>query len=320
MPAQRDLFISYSRKNRRFVDKLARDLREHHIDIWLDSIDIGVGDPIHLTIEDGIRQSRYFCLVLSPESLASYYVRSVEFEEAFTRMVSERRTVFILPILIKKLDQELPPRLANTAYLDFRNAKDYDENVRKLVRKIRLEADDFTGERWYKALEISPFGEIVGVSEITQAAPTGPSVKLIWQSGLVAKAEIYYNGSMEHYKLFTFDDRNRVFQNMMYKSNGLAPAQYVDTWRYIYDPETSRRVRKIIDKPGATSQRELIYDGHNNVLEEVVRAIHGPFDASYGYARKLFEYSADGQHVVRETLFDNQGNVTAVNERTSAAN
>ncbi|AVT30124.1 hypothetical protein C6361_12155 [Plantactinospora sp. BC1] len=309
-----DLFLSYSRKNKRFIDRLAADLREHHVDVWLDTIEIEVGDLIHLTIEQGIEQSRYFCLALSPASLRSYYVRGIEFETAFARMVRERRESFILPILIQRVDEPLPARLAGRAYLDFTNKKLYAENVRKLARKVQLQSDLFSGQRWYKALEISPFGEIVGIGEITQVAPTGPSICITWTRGTVSRADIYYNAANVHYKQFSFDEHGRVVQNMMYELDGAGGWRYVDTWRYEYDPATGRRVKKFVEKTGARSYRVLDYDGHNNVLEERVVTLEGAPDLSYGYTRKLFEYSEDG-HVLREILYDQEGDVVRTVER-----
>jgi hypothetical protein len=64
-----------------------------------------------------------FCLVLSRASLASYYVRQVEYEAAFARLVRERRNSFILPIVIQEPSQPLPPRLDGVAYLDFANRR-----------------------------------------------------------------------------------------------------------------------------------------------------------------------------------------------------
>lgn len=125
----RDLFMAYSRKNRRFIDKLVADLREHYIDVWIDTIEIEVGDLVHLSIERAIEESRFFCLALSPASLKSYYVRNVEFETAFARLVRERRESFILPIIIQELKEPLPARLAGLHHLDFTNKRQYNRTM-----------------------------------------------------------------------------------------------------------------------------------------------------------------------------------------------
>jgi hypothetical protein len=131
----RGLFMSYSRNNKRFVEKLAADLREHHIDVWLDTIELEVGDLVHLTIEQAIEEIRFFCLALSPASLASYYVHQVEFETAFAHLVRERRDSFILPIVIQDLKEPLPARLAGRHYLNFANRKQYNKKYEKISQK-----------------------------------------------------------------------------------------------------------------------------------------------------------------------------------------
>ena len=302
----RDLFMSYSRKNRRFVEKLVADLREHHIDVWLDTIELEVGDLVHFTIEQAIEESRFFCLALSPASLASYYVRQVEFESAFTRLVRERRDSFILPILIQKHNEPLPVRLAGRHYLDFTNRRHYNRNMRNLVKKVRLQDSKYSGRRWYKALDISPFGEPVGIGEMTQVAPNGSSVCIEWEQGVVTQVDVYLNGDRVNYKRFGFDDQGRVIENMMYSPDGTGEWRIVeDVWYYTYDEISGRRTKKFMKVLGAPSGRELTYDGHGHVIEEKIVSVGDEPDLSYGYTRKRFDYSPEG-HVIREHWFDQE--------------
>jgi hypothetical protein len=202
--------------------------------------------------------------------------------------------------------EPLPGRLATRQYLDFTNTRKYNQNVMRLVEKVKLNVDQFTGRRWYKAFDISPFGLIVGISALSQAAPTGPSVCIIYDNGIVKKIEIYQNASMVNYKRFTFDDQNRVHENMMYERDPGSDWRYIDTWRYYYDPASGRRARKVIDKPGARSRREQFYDGHNRLIEEVIVTLDGPPDTTYGYTRKVFIYSDSG-YLEGERAFDVDG-------------
>lgn len=96
----RDVFLSYSRKNAKAVQRIAADMEDQGISVWLDSIELTVGERFHRSIERGIEECRFFCIILSDASMASYYVREIEFEQAFARMVVERRESFILPIVL----------------------------------------------------------------------------------------------------------------------------------------------------------------------------------------------------------------------------
>lgn len=310
-----DVFLCYSSRNRRFVNRLATDLTEHHVGVWIDAVEIEVGDRVHSKIEQGIERSRYFCPVLSLAWMQSYYASEVEFELAFTKMIREKRDSFILPLMWQKPDSKLPTRLEGIHYLDFTNPQKYTENVRRLVKRVRLHVDAFSGSRWYKAIEISPFGHIVGISELSQAAPTGPSAQVFYDKGVVTKVDIYQNRRMVNYKRFTFDDQGRVHENLMYEQDPKSGNwRYVDTWRYYYDPVTGRRIRKVIDKPGARSRRELYYDGHNHEIEELIVTLDGPPDISYGYSRKVFVWSPGGA-IEKEIWFDLDGKEIPRRER-----
>lgn len=267
----RDLFMSYSRKNRRFVERLASDLREHHVDVWLDVIDLEVGDLVNHAVEQAIEDSRYFCIALSPASLASFYVRQVEFESAFTRLVNEKRDNFILPILIQKIEQPLPARLAGRLYLDFTNRKNYHKNMKDLVKKVKLQDVKFAGQRWYKGLDISHYGEPVGVGEVAQMPSLGGSYLITWKDGIVVRVDVYANGTKTNYKQFGYDRQGRVIENAMFSPDGKGGWHVVeDIWYYTYDDTTGRRKTKLMKKLDASSGRQITYDDQGTVIDDKV--------------------------------------------------
>lgn len=309
-----DLFLSYSRRNKRFVDRLAADLRENGIDVWIDTIELEVGDLVHATIEQAIKEARYFCIALSPAALASYYVRQVEFELAFTRLADEGRDSFILPIIIQKLDQPLPLRLASRYYLDFTNRKQYSKNMTSIIKKVSLQDPEYSGRHWYKGLDISLFGEPMGVGEIAQMASNGPAYEMLWEQGVVVQVDVYQNGKKVNHKNFGYDNQGRVVENRMYSPDGKGGWRLADdVWYYTYDTESGRRTKKLMKFPGASSGREVSYDDHGRATEENI-VNDGEPDMSYGYARKVFDYSPEG-HVIRERLFDYDGNLMKTVER-----
>jgi hypothetical protein len=95
MPAtareRRDVFLCYARSDARFVDRLAKDLADHHITSWIDTLDIKVGDSFRERIEAGIESARHFCFVISPASMKSFYVQKIELDAAFSHMVATKR-------------------------------------------------------------------------------------------------------------------------------------------------------------------------------------------------------------------------------------
>lgn len=302
-----DVFLSYSRKNHKTVQRIASDLEDQGISVWLDSIELTVGDQFHQSIERGIAECRFFCIALSDESMASYYVRQIEFEQAFARMVSEQRESFILPIVIRKLNEPLPIRLQMLNYIDFSKRNRYTNNMHQLTSKILGLPRDFTGSRWYKGLNISNLGTPVGIGPTSQKATIGQSYQLMWKKGEVTRVNVYTDGVMSNYKILTYDGSGRVVQNRMYSPDGLGGwSVQEDVWYYEYDPETGRRIRKTMGFDGEQTRRVVTYGAAGNAItESIVTPAGQKPDRQFPYARKVFLYDADG-NATGEECFDDQ--------------
>lgn len=112
------VFICYSSQDRSFVEKLAKDLVGHGIQVWYDRWEIKVGDSITRKISEGIKRNDYLCVVLSPDSVQSKWVER-ELSAGLLRELN-RRSVVVLPLLIK--DCEIPPLIVDKRYADFRTS------------------------------------------------------------------------------------------------------------------------------------------------------------------------------------------------------
>jgi len=128
------IFVSYSRKDKSFVDQLARDLQQSGVDIWIDRKGIEGGERWRATIVDAIRACDAFLIVLSPQSVASDNV-------AKELALGDRHRRRIIPVLYQSC--EIPPQmeyqLAELQHIDF--VAGYNEALGKLVRA--LGAHDF---------------------------------------------------------------------------------------------------------------------------------------------------------------------------------
>lgn len=125
------VFISYSHKDRPFVNKLAIDLKSKAIDVWIDQYEILPGESIRRTLEDAIKRIDIFLLVLSPNSVSSGWV-----QEELDMIIGKKEPVLI-PIIIK--DCEIPPILHSRKWIRF--VGDYDSKLDTLVSTIHLWAD-----------------------------------------------------------------------------------------------------------------------------------------------------------------------------------
>ena len=136
--AARTLFLSYSRLDRDFAERLAVDLQKSGIVVWWDPWEMEVGDSLRPKIEEAISGSAWFGIILSPDAVTSPWVQT-ELSLAL-KMESEGRLT-ILPILHRPCD--LPPLLRDKVWADFTSS--YQENLELLLRRLRAET---AAARW----------------------------------------------------------------------------------------------------------------------------------------------------------------------------
>ena len=126
------IFISHSHQDKPFVRRLATDLVQAEIDVWIDEVEIRVGESLVAKIQEGIESSDFIAAVLSRSSIGSSWVRE-ELHMALTDQINGKR-VRVLPIKID--DCELPGFLRSRLYCDFSDQSRYRDAFRRLVRDI----------------------------------------------------------------------------------------------------------------------------------------------------------------------------------------
>ncbi len=129
---QYDCFISYTHKDAEFAARLERDLKIRGLHVWRDQNEIAIGDSFSKGIQEGLKDSYTFALILSQEALSRPWVRE-ELNAAYNLRLAEE--LKILPVLYK--DCEIPPFLIDYKYADFREEKRYTEQLGLLERAIR---------------------------------------------------------------------------------------------------------------------------------------------------------------------------------------
>jgi len=68
------VFISYSSKDRGFVEQLVKDLRDNGIEPWYDQSEMLPGDSLTQKIGEAILDSDFLVIILSPNSIESEWV------------------------------------------------------------------------------------------------------------------------------------------------------------------------------------------------------------------------------------------------------
>ncbi len=126
------IFLSHSRQDKDFVQRLTKDLRRNGHVVWIDESEIRVGDSLIEKIRDGIDKVDFVAAILSKTSVQSEWVKR-ELDVAMNREIESKR-VIVLPIMIEKV--ELPGFLKGKFYADFRNTDLYNDSLEKLLTKL----------------------------------------------------------------------------------------------------------------------------------------------------------------------------------------
>jgi len=124
------VFISYSHKDKKFVNQLTQRLKEQNIDVLLDSKEISIGTNIAERIRESISKVDFFILILSKNSADSKWV-NYELSATMLNEISRQETI-ILPVLIE--DCQIPFSLQDRLYADFRFS--FDKGFNSLINAI----------------------------------------------------------------------------------------------------------------------------------------------------------------------------------------
>jgi hypothetical protein len=127
-----NLFLSHNRADKEFVRRLASDLDTQGLGCWLDEAEIKTGESLIEKIREGIDRVDYVAVVLSPDSVASEWVRK-EVDVAMSQEIAGKK-VKVLPVLYRKC--ELPGFLLGKKYVDFSSEDRYYEALEQLVRDV----------------------------------------------------------------------------------------------------------------------------------------------------------------------------------------
>src|SRR5215207_2531743 len=89
------VFISYSRKNEAFAERLARDLGDAGLDVWIDLRQIQAGELWQQEIYRGLERADFVIFCLSPAATVSEWVQK---ELEITRASGKR----VYPVMVEE--------------------------------------------------------------------------------------------------------------------------------------------------------------------------------------------------------------------------
>jgi TIR domain len=132
-----DAFISYSREDAEFVDRLEADLRAREFDFWVDRRRIEGGREWEQEITRAIERYSLVIAVLSPPAVRSPNVR-------FERDEALRLAKRIVPVLYKVCP--FPSALEKLQWIDFTDANTYARSLKELVYACQDLTFDLTAD------------------------------------------------------------------------------------------------------------------------------------------------------------------------------
>ena len=126
------VFISYSRRNKAFAERLARDLSDAGLEVWVDFRQIHAGEKWREEIMRGIERSEIVIVALSPQATDSEWVQL----EANT---ARKQGKFILPVMAKDASAQLVENhplhwLTDLQYIAFEDR--YEQAFPELLRAL----------------------------------------------------------------------------------------------------------------------------------------------------------------------------------------
>ncbi|WP_366828537.1 toll/interleukin-1 receptor domain-containing protein [Nostoc sp. NMS2] len=131
-----DVFISYSRKDKEFVQKLHASLQQYHQDTWVDWQDIPITADWWFEIEAGIEGANTFVFIISPDSVTSKVCHQ-EIEHAV------KHNKRLIPLVRRENFEmmQLHPALSKYNWLFFRDVDDFASAFQALIKAIDTDLD-----------------------------------------------------------------------------------------------------------------------------------------------------------------------------------
>jgi hypothetical protein len=147
-------FISYSTKDQEFANRLYADLQNKGVRCWFAPHDVQGGKKLHEQIDEAVRRYERLLLILSPNSMASKWVKT-EIRNARKREVAEKKRV-LFPVRLASYEalrdwklfdgdegEDLATEIREYYIPDFSEWKNHDSYSREFEKLLRdLRADE----------------------------------------------------------------------------------------------------------------------------------------------------------------------------------
>ncbi len=125
-----DVFISYSRRDSEFVQRVAASLEAHGKVSWIDTVGISDAEVFPRAIRTAIEAADAFLFVITPASVASDYCDQ---EVTYAREL-EKRIVPVLRLAVP--EDDAPEEIRHRNWIPFTAEDDFDASLQRVVRAL----------------------------------------------------------------------------------------------------------------------------------------------------------------------------------------
>ena len=128
------VFMSHNSQDKPFVRRLAKELENYGVKVWVDEAEIKIGESLTQKIGQAIEETDFFAVVLSKNSIDSEWVQR-ELQIAISKEM-EKKKVVVLPLLLEPVS--IPAFLKDKLYADFTKPDNYELSFTRLLKAISV--------------------------------------------------------------------------------------------------------------------------------------------------------------------------------------
>jgi TIR domain/Effector-associated domain 7 len=125
-----DIFLSHNSIDKPWVIHLKNALQAQGLKVWLDRDEIRPGDLFVDVLETGLEESNAVALIVSPEAIASGWVKE-EYSRALSLAHEKNQPLQLIPVILR--EAKLPGFLTSRSWIDFRDESTFNANLERLV-------------------------------------------------------------------------------------------------------------------------------------------------------------------------------------------
>ncbi|MEO1665248.1 MAG: TIR domain-containing protein [Chloroflexota bacterium] len=132
-----DIFVSYSRKDKPFVERLVKAFQDAGRDVWVDWEDIPLTAEWREEIRKGIEEADNFLIVISPDAMRSEVILNTEIAHAV------KHNKRFVPVLHRRLepDQKVPDSVRSHNWIYMRDEDDFDSGFSGLLKALNTDLE-----------------------------------------------------------------------------------------------------------------------------------------------------------------------------------